>query len=192
MRIIDVVNDMLGTMGEAPLNSLNDSHNMKGAAQRILARFNKNIQAEGWWYNREKFTALPELNTGKIYLPSDTIGVRGDFIQRGRVLYDPAKGTDVFTQPQTFQLLRLVPFEDLPEIAAAYIAAAAVLRFQSDYDGDSTKTRELTLLAMAAKTEAKAEETRQVRGNLIWANPKLMEIKATAHRLRPGRRLPMR
>lgn len=183
MRVIDVVNDMLGTMGEAPLNSLSDAHSFKGAAQRVLNRENRTIQSNGWWYNREVFTGTPELNTGKIYLPTDTIGIRGNYIQRGRVLYDPVEGTDVFTSPQTVVLIRLIQFEDLPEIAASHIASAAVARFQSDYDGDSTKSRELGMLAAANAANAQAEETRQVRANLITANDKLMTIKASVYRL---------
>lgn len=183
MRVIDVVNDMLGTMGEAPLNSLSDAHAFKGAAQRVLNRVNNAVQARGWWFNRENFTGTPELNTGKIYLPTDTIGIRGTHIQRGRTLYDPVKGTDVFTEDQKLVLIRLVPFEDLPEVAASYIAAAAVSRFQSDYDGDSTKARELSGVAATTKALAEAEETRQAKANLIYSNDKLMTIKASIYRL---------
>lgn len=181
MRILDVVNDMLGTMGEVPLNSLSDPHSFKGAALRALNKHDRAIQARGWWYNKEVFVGQPELSTGKIYLPTDTIAVRTDkrkLVQRGRTLYDTEKGTDIFTDAQTIVLIRLVPFEDLPESVAAYIAAVATHRFQIDYDGDSTKAAQLAQHIADTRSEARADDIRNSRANLIESNVRLQYIKS--------------
>jgi hypothetical protein len=190
MLRLTVVNDMLGTMGEAPLNAIDDAHPYRAAALSILDRVNREFQARSWWFNREELTLEPGALDSSIYLPGDTINVRTtnrNIVQRYRRLYNLDGGTYVFTASQDVTLIRLVPFEDSPELYAAYAAAEAVMRFQKRYDGDSEKTRTLKQELADAKAAANAEETRQVKANLIESNVRLMYIKSIVRDVR-GRR----
>lgn len=187
MQTLTVINDCLGTMGELPLNAVDDPHPYRGACVSFLTKANRELQARGWTFNREQLTLQPSAIDSGIYLPGDTINVRASvatYVQRGRRLYDTSKGSYVFTKDVDVVLVRLVPFEDLPELFAAYVAAETVLRFQNRYDGDSTKTRRLEDERDAARREAGAEETRQVQANLIDSNARLSFIKSRVRAVR--------
>ena len=188
MLQLDVVNSMLATMGEAPLNSLTDPHTFRGAAQRTLTNYNRQIQSRGWWFNQEVLNLQPSGVDGKLYLPGDTINVRvpgfPEIVQRGTVMYDTTLGTDVFTEEREVYLIRLLDFEKVPEIVAQFIAASAILNFQTNYDGDSTRTRELKLYEESTKIEANAEETRQLQVNLRTSNPTIAYIKSITRQAR--------
>lgn len=190
MLILTVVNNCLGTMGEAPLNAIDDPHPYRAACISILNTVNREFQARGWWFNREQLTLAVGALDSSIYLPGDTINVRTadrNIVQRYRRLYNLDGGTYVFTEDQDVELVRLVPFEEAPELFAAYAAAETVIRFQKRYDGDSTKTRQLQDEQRDARIAVTAEETRQVKANLIESNVRLSYIKSSIRGVR-GRR----
>jgi hypothetical protein len=190
MLILTVINSMLGTMGEAPLNAIDDPHPYRGACVSILNTADRELQARGWWFNREALTLQPGALDSSIYLPGDTINVRSpnrNYVQRYRRLYDLEGGSYVFTENVDVTLIRLVPFEHCPELYAGYAAAEATLRFQKRYDGDSTKTRALLEEVKEARIAANSEETTQAQANLIDSNPRLAYIKSRVQQVR-GRR----
>lgn len=191
MQTLDVVNECLGTMGETPLNTLSEPHEFKSAALQFLKKFSATCQAKGWWFNRETLTLPVDARTGKIYIPGDALSVRTTdkaIVARGRVLYDTSRGTNVFTSAEDVVIIRQVPFDELPESVAAYIAAQTVHRFQSLYDGDSTKTRELSLQVAQTLMEANTEEIRNVGANMVAASTRLQYIKHKTQRGRWTRR----
>lgn len=180
MYQLDVVNEMLGTMGEAPLATLTAPHSLRGACVRTLTNVNRRIQARGWWFNRETLKITPSVDDGTCYLPNDVLSVRTDhgtrYSQRGVRLYDNEAG-DYVRSETTVELVRLVPFDELPDLVRAYIGGEAILQFQRNYDGDSTKTRQIAAETEEAKGWCNGEETRQVKANRIASNPRLMYIK---------------
>lgn len=183
MQTLTVVNQMIGTMGEAPLNTIEDPHTFRGTCLSILDNESRRIQARGWWYNMEEITLSP-MTDSRISLPGDLISIRTptrDVVQRGRFLYDLSGGTPFFASPIACEVIRLVPFESLPESAAQYIAAAAVLKFQSRYDGDRQKTLELEKAEKEARTDCNTEHTRNRRSNFIESNAKLQRLKQTTN-----------
>lgn len=180
MTSLEVVNACLATMGQNPINSLNDPHPMRGAATSLLYKENRRRQAVGRWYNMEQVTLTPDTIDGKIYLPGDKISFRAptrNTVQRGRTLYDLDNGTPIFTLPVKGTLIRLVPFDDLPESAAAWIAAEVVLKFQMSYDGDSNKTKQLAIDAATAKADENIDHIRNRKTNLIDSNVGLQRLK---------------
>lgn len=173
-------------MGEAPLNTLEDPHPFRGACLSALDNESQSIQAAGWWFNRENLTLSPQTN-GRISLPGDAIEVRTDsrfHVQRGRYLYNTDDGTLIFDKPVEALIIRLVPFEELPESAAQYIAACAVLYFQQNYDGDSTKMRALEQERSITYARCHAIETRNSKANLINNNERLQQLKQITRRVR--------
>jgi hypothetical protein len=194
MQTLTVVNSMLGTLGEAPLNSLSEEHPLLGACQLYIGLSDTAIQSTGWWYNREHLTLQPSARDSGIYVPGDTLGIRDPLVHgthqpvraalRGRRLYSLDRGTYDFTDTLDVVLIRRVPFQELPEIAAAYIAADAVLTFQRVYDGDAARTRQLEVAHNMARANANAEETRNVKANMKDTNVHIQLLRRRVGRAR--------
>lgn len=183
MQKLDVINAMLGSMGEAPLNTLTEPHAFRGAALSIFDSVNAQVQGRGWWFNMEELELQPSALDSNIYLPGDTAAVRTptrNVTRRGNRLYDLDGGTYVFTEAVKVTLIRLLPIEDLPEAAAQHVRAMCVLKFQTTYDGDTDKTRALTDEVFGqdgTRVILYAEHTRNRRTNLITSNPRLQRLK---------------
>lgn len=182
MQTLDVVNRMLGTMGEVALNSLSDSHRFKAVGLNMLESVSRKIQDRGWWFNTENITLTPSIIDNSIYLPNDCLSVRTglyNLVKRGSRVYNLDGGSYEFTADLKLRLIRYVEFEDLPDIAADYIAAQAVLQFQSDYDGDSRRRDELTQEVMDTRVEIGKAHIRGQRANVIDSNARLQQLKNT-------------
>lgn len=180
MEILTVVNTMLGTLGEVPLNSLSDSHAMLGACLGKLNDASRTVQAKNYWFNTERATLQPSNIDGSIYLPNNATRVLAKesyIVQRGNRLFNTYDATFVFTREQVVTLTKQIDFEDLPEVAANYIAARAVLDFQTLFDGDSAKTKILETKVMDARIEFNAEDIRQRKANLLDSNERLAYVK---------------
>jgi hypothetical protein len=195
MLKLTVVNRMLATLGQAPLNSLSSNSRWLGACLSALDQSDVEVQSRGWWFNEETVTLQPSALDSRIYLPGDTASVSGDIVgngivQRGNRLYDLKNGTDLFTQEVTVTLRRQVPFEELPEQAANWIAAEAVYWFQTTYDGDEAKTRRLDAIRQAARMMFKAEDTTQRGANLVDSNRNVQLVRSFSRR--QGYRIPTR
>lgn len=181
---LSVVNDCLAIMGEAPLNSLVEEHAYKAAALATLARASKTVQSREWWYNLENLTLTTSPIDGRLYLPGDVgtmrpVGTSSDLVQRGRVVYNLAAGTDVFAPGFScaVQITRILALPDVPTSVADLIVAKTVLEFQNLYDGDQTKTRNLGELVARLQQEAKIEHIRNRKVNLIDNNERLARIR---------------
>lgn len=198
---LDVVNACLAIMGEAPLNALTEDHAFKEAAIKYFEDNNDQIQSKGWWFNKEDLTLRVSPVDFRVTLPGDTgafevtdpYAVRSRYTQRGRRLYDLEEGTDMF--PANFQikgkLTRIIPFEDLPVSVAAYIERKTVLDFQNQYDGDQTKTRNLTIEVYGngvnipgLRATAEAENIRNTKMNFIHNSTRMMRIRQRINQVR--------
>lgn len=170
-----VVNDMLATLGESPINDLSSGHPMAAVGVRLLDQANIREQGRSWWFNKE-LTQLSPDNTGTIYIPTDTIRVDPQdeslhYVQRGRRLYKPfapaSEDKYSFTSPVICWLVRLVPFEDLPSNAQQLISYTAQLDFMKAYDADPEKFRQVQSQVRDAYTTLNAEHIRNQNANLL-------------------------
>ncbi|AVQ80755.1 phage tail protein [Variovorax sp. PMC12] len=144
---LDAVNQMLGTIGEAPVNTLIGVTSLDTAiAINTLAEISRDIQSKGHHFNTDKGLKLqPGAFTGEIEVPIncvdiDTVDPDGsvDVVLRGRRLYDRVNHTYKFTAPLTVDMVVLLPFGDLPESARRYIAVRACRVFQKRQVGSTT------------------------------------------------------
>lgn len=183
---LEVVNGCLASMGEAPLSSLVEPHAVKGSALAELTRANKNVQQEGRWFNTEVVSFTPDSVNGWITLSGDcmkftsgsaTSPAKPHLIQRGNRLYNLNTRSYVVGESVEGKMVRLVPFEELPPVAASYIAALAVLRFQSNFDADNSKRQELAEEARMARIAFNSEDIRQRKVNLLGTNRLLSRIR---------------
>lgn len=169
---LQVVNACLASLGESPLQSLEDYHPYIAAARQILADALQTEQANKWWFGFERTTLEQDPDTGEVFVPADTIDIRAisstqNLVQRGRRLYNVYTGTYNIGEDVTCVLVRELPLEDMPLMAQHMVKAAAVLRFQTQYDAEPTKTAQLQQEYLRYRTEVGAEDIRQVDANLL-------------------------
>ncbi len=146
---LDVVNACLDTMGETPLNALDLDHPFVAAALNKQNEANTLEQTRGWWFNTDAVALTPDVTTGYVYLPADTLDLRPPFpalTQRGRRMYDRTHSTfDLRALAAqaggTFDcvVVREIPFDDLPVLAQHLVKCRAALSFQASFDGDGAK-----------------------------------------------------
>ena len=153
------VNQMLGTIMEAPLNTLIgvSSIDAQGAIA-VLSEVSRAVQTQGHHFNTEVGLEMaPDAFNGEIALPAncldiDTTGQDAalDVTQRGRRLYDRSHHTYFFGRPVTVDMVVMLPFDELPESARRYIAVRACRLFQKRQVGS------VTLEAFSAADEQQA------------------------------------
>lgn len=169
---LSTVNDMLGLLGEFPISDLDILHPVVPRALSTLDTSNTSIQGASWWFNTETVTLSPQVGTGFLLLPIDTLGIDNvpqfpNVTQRGNRLYNLDKATDVFDKDTVVTLRRLVPFDDLPHNARAYIRARALLAFQFSIDGDAQKSGEIKQEANDAFVTLNSEHIRNKKTNMF-------------------------
>lgn len=175
MTTLEVVNECLGTLGELPINSLEEGHPDVPAALRALKIANRREQSKSWWFNRELVELSPATD-GFIYLPNDVLKVDPEsasdkYVQRGRRLYKPYESNVatkyVFTQPVTVWLVREVPFEDCPYSAQSLINYSAQLDFTKTYEADRLKYEQVLQLYKDAVITINSEHVRAQGVNML-------------------------
>ena len=174
---LDVVNEMLSTMGITPLNGLSEDNPDTANCRRIIDTCNKTTQGTGWWFNREEIDLFADADSGFIYIPGDTLSCdpvceRGYYqvVVRGRRLYNTLDNTYVFPAGAKVKckLIRLVPFDDLPVLAQRAVMLAAVIKFQQNYDADNTKSQFIMQEYAKSMIDLKSENIRNMNSSLLW------------------------
>lgn len=183
LTTLDVVNDMLGLLGERRVNSLAEPHPMIPDALAKLDQATVQVQASMWWFNVEYPTLTPQPATKQILLPNDTAACDSltqspRLAVRGNRLYNLDDTTDEFDSPIRVRLHRVLPFEDAPILARAYISARAKLDFQKDYDGDTTKANILGREIAESYARFHAEHIRNVQANLLYRPSMAAKLQA--------------
>ena len=132
------INTMLTSIGEQPIQNVNDLAGLSDAsiAKDILANVSRAIQSRGWIFNTDLDVILKPAssgnNKGQIILAENVLRVDtvnrlrdpdNDIVERGRKLYDRQTNTNIFAQGTEIKvnLIKELPFEDLPEPAKRYI-----------------------------------------------------------------------
>ena len=183
LTTLDVVNDMLGLLGERRVNSLAEPHPLIPDALAKLDTATTIVQADLWWFNVEYPTLTPQSGSGVILVPNDTAACDSltqypRLAVRGNRLYNLDDVTDVFTDPIRVRLHRVVPYDDCPIVARAYIAAKAKLDFQKDYDGDTTKAQILAQEIKESYMRLHAEHIRSAKANMLYRPSLLSKLQA--------------
>lgn len=183
LTTLDVVNDMLGLLGERRVNSLDEPHPLIQDAMAKLDHANTVVQAGFWWFNVEYPTLTPQSGTGQILVPNDTATCDSltqypRLAIRGARLYNLDDVTDVFTSPIRVRLHRILPFEDCPIVVRAHISARSKLDFQKDYDGDSMKAQILAQEIKDSYAMMHAEHIRSAKANMLYRPSMLAKLQA--------------
>ena len=148
---LEAVNTMLGFIGEAPINSLDDNTGVGDApvAEKVLDEINREVQSQGWHFNTE-FDVEFTPNSDKEIIFSDNI-IRADLDRsrypntdvtlRGSKLYNRSKNTFEFDDEVKGELVRILEWEEIPEIARRYVTLRAARILQDRQVGADSLTQ---------------------------------------------------
>jgi hypothetical protein len=157
---LESVNQMLGHIGEAPINSLADSAALPisgSIALTTLREVAKEVQTEEWHFNTVTDHEISPDSDSKIPLPATTLFVDAvnstdDYVQRGLFLYNRKDRTFTFTSAVKVDLTEQLDWDDLIEPARRYITLRAARIFQGRIVG----SRELEALIAVDEMQARA------------------------------------
>jgi hypothetical protein len=142
---LEAVNIMLSTIGEAPVNSLSSGLVDAELAETILNTVSKNVQSDGWNFNREYDYTITPTAKGEINLPSNILRADAalepyskDLVQRGTRMYDKKEHTFNIGMPVKLDVVFELDFADIPEVAKRYITIKAARIFQDRVVGSDT------------------------------------------------------
>jgi hypothetical protein len=136
---LEAVNSMLSTIGEAPVNTLSSGLVDAETAETILNEVSRSIQAQGWNFNTEPDYKIIADSDGNVVLPSNVLRAdavdkfrssENEYIQRGNKIYDKRQHTFNIGKDLELNLVVLLDFTDLPEVARRYITVKSARIFQ--------------------------------------------------------------
>ena len=130
---LEAVNTMLTSIGEQPIQNLNDLAGLSDAsiAEQILDNVSRAVQSRGWVFNTDiGISKAPNqyneivLDPSELRVDTQSLLRQGDkdYVERGRKLYDRFNNTFKFTTSVKLNIIKLLTFDDLPEPARRYIA----------------------------------------------------------------------
>lgn len=177
---LEAVNFIRGSVGNAPVSTLTTTNPDVLSAQSRLNLISKEVQSQNWWFNTDLGIKLSPNASGEIIVPSSALEAhptdKFDYlVVRGKRVYNPVDNTYQFDEQIEFDILTLLPFEDLPFVAANHIQYQAARKWQADYDGDATRTRDLREDANIALIDLNKAQQRNRPTNLLFsAGPQRM------------------
>lgn len=154
---IDAVNEMLAAVGQAPVNQLEATNPDVALAFDTLTRTSREVQAEGWSYNKEYKVTRTRVNVTvgdtvetRVPIPNDIVFmdlctshknstqdsvIRSD-ANGNRYLYDRKNHTFNFTFDPEVDIIYEFDYLDLPQPIQDYVLARATAVFASRLVGD--------------------------------------------------------
>jgi len=143
---LPAVNQILQSCGQAPVTTLDQTNPDVAIAYQTLLEVSREVQAEGWSYNKEfHYQMTPDTNK-EILIPNNMLQIDAstnaansdiDLIRRNGKLYDKANHTDKFNNKIECDITWLFDWVDLPIPIADYITARAATITQSRLVGDT-------------------------------------------------------
>ena len=148
---LSAVNAILGAIGQSPVTSINKTNPEIGFIYNLLRDANVDLQAEGWHFNTERHVKYrPEDVDGakKITIGTDILKMdvtdgwskrNYDVVKRNGYLYDKYDHTDDWdelTDGIDLDIVKLISYDDLPEVFKRYVIYKAAVRAATQLVGN--------------------------------------------------------
>jgi hypothetical protein len=152
---LSAVNEILGSIGQAPVTVLDQTNPEVAFAFNTLMDISREVQAEGWSFNREYGYPVTPDTSGNIVIPYNVIqmdlsksafNTAYDTVIRDGKLYDKLNHTFTWDTTVTYKVdvLWMFDFDDLPQPFRDYITAKAATRAAIRLVGDVNLAQALT------------------------------------------------
>jgi hypothetical protein len=145
---LPAVNQILQSCGQAPVTTLDQTNPDVAIAYQTLLEVSREVQAEGWSFNKEYNYEMTPDNNNEIRIPNNMLQIDlsqnaanmdKDVIRRSGKLYDKANHTYTFTEKVECDITWLFDWVDIPTPIADFITARAASTVSSRIVGDGTQ-----------------------------------------------------
>ena len=143
---LDAVNQILGSVGQAPVTTLDLQNPEVAIVLNTLREVNRQVQSEGWIFNTERhYEMTPDSDTNTIQYPYNVLQMDAnvedhkndvDLVRRDGKLYDRLNHTYTFTEPVQVDVTWYFDFTDVPPPVQMYIVARAARMSATKMIGD--------------------------------------------------------
>ena len=148
---LSAVNAILGAIGQSPVTSINKTNPEIGFIYNLLRDSNVDLQAEGWHFNTERHVKYTPEDVGgikKIAIGNDILKMdvtdgwskrNYDVVKRNGYLYDKYDHTDDWdelTDGIDLDIVKLISYDDLPEVFKRYVIYKAAVRAATQLVGN--------------------------------------------------------
>ena len=145
---LDAINQMLSAIGSDPVTILEDSTDIDVInARRLLKEVSRQVQRQGWDFNKTPRTYTPDVNTHRIAWDDTIITLKSKdnnvYVKRGNYLFNMTEDTYSFKEPVEVEVIYGVEFDDLPDCFKEYVTAKAAIDFQARYFSDASVSQDL-------------------------------------------------
>ena len=132
---LPAINQILMACGQAPVTTLDETNPDVAIAYQTLLEVSREIQSEGWTFNKEPHYVMTPDTNNHIVIPNNVLQIdlsnngtnaSKNAIRRGGKLYDKENHTNEWTDgPVDCDILWLFDWVDLPRPIQDYITARA-------------------------------------------------------------------
>jgi hypothetical protein len=134
---LNAVNSVLAAIGQSPVTTLDYENPETSFVYNLIQECSRDVQDEGWVFNREEYYPLTPDQNKFITLPANVLRMDVsendvyrtiDVIKRDGKLYDKLHHTFEFRNPLYMDIVWLFPLTDLPSVFQRYITSRASVR----------------------------------------------------------------
>ena len=147
-RELPAVNQILQSCGQAPVTTLDQTNPDVAIAYQTLLEVSREVQAEGWSFNKEFHYDMTPDSNNEIQIPNNILQIDAsknaanaqiDVIRRSGKLYDKAHHTYTFTKKVSCDITWLFDWVDIPTPIADFITSKAATTVSSRIVGDNNQ-----------------------------------------------------
>ena len=143
---LPAVNQILQSCGQAPVTTLDQTNPDVAIAYQTLLEVSREVQAEGWTFNKEAHMTMARNTDNEIPIPNNILqidatdnaaNVELDVVRRSGKLYDKAHHKYTFDNDIEVDVVWLFDWVDLPKPIADFITARAATVTSTRIVGDN-------------------------------------------------------
>lgn len=154
---LEVVNEVLSTLGDNPVQSLDDGYQPVFIIKQMINNISRDMQTMKYWFNTEyDVEHVPSTLTSEIILPFNLLHfepTETQYVARGLKVYDRTNRTSTIEEIVTADICLMLEFAELPQVARKYIMAKAKIQYNDEYLGEDSLKASLFKEFEKAKNE---------------------------------------
>jgi hypothetical protein len=176
---LQAINQILASVGQAPVTTLERTNPDVAISYETLTQVSREVQSEGWAFNREYSYPFTPDEKGEIPYPKNVLQLdisndpryltktKYDTVKRDGKLYDKKHHTYVFNEKLLCDVKWLFDWEDLPIPIQDYIVARSSTIASSRLVGDPEQFQLLSQREAFLRAMALEYETQQGNYNML-------------------------